>query len=176
MQYRLQSLLLPSRGRRISLYCQGVQRPGREIQFRLHLQASNRCAGGVGSLIKEAEKEICGKDHLLQIEKASQQYTDICSKLATSTGWRRLWDHSLDHGRTCVTSLKNLVRILTYPKHATRQCPLCEGIEFDSLLEHVMSDHTSSSNSWDVLQNSLTDLDPSCFSHFSCFYKLFNSS
>ena len=126
------------------------------------------------SLMREAEKEIHEKDHLLQIEKASQQHPDLC-KLAASAGWRRLWDHSLDHGKTGVTSLKNLVRILTYPKHATRQCPLCEGDEFDSLLEHVVSHHTSSSDSWDVLLNSLADLDPSCFRHLSCLYKLFNS-
>ena len=57
------------------------------------------------SVMGEAEKEIHEKDHLLQIEKASQQHPDLCI-LAALAGRRRIWDHSLDHGMTGVTSPK----------------------------------------------------------------------
>ena len=127
------------------------------------------------SLVKELEKSISQKDFALQVKKASKHHQHLCN-IAVSVGWEKLWDHSLDHGITCVTSLKNLVRIFIYPNHAARKCPLCENddnLQFDALVEHIMAYHTSSGDFWDILLNSLIELDPSCFRHLLCLYKLF---
>ena len=32
-------------------------------------------------------------------------------------GWKKLWDHVLDHREACITSLKNQVCIVSYPRH-----------------------------------------------------------
>ena len=127
----------------------------------------------MNSMLREMESEIYKKDHVLQVTKATHHH-DLC-KLA-DTGWKKLWDHSLDHGKICVTSLMNLVRILSYPKHATKPCPLCEcDSEMESLVKHTMSRHLSSSESWDTLLEALCNLEPECFTTVLCFHKVFFS-
>ena len=85
--------------------------------------------------MSEIEKTIFKQDHFLQVKNVSQHHQHLC-KIADSVRWRRLWDHSLEQGKTCVTSLVNLVRILTYPNHAAKKCPLCEDdeLQFESLI------------------------------------------
>ena len=120
----------------------------------------------------------CAQRGLLQGDKVSQNHHDL-RKLADTVGWKKLWDHCLDQGETCVASLVNLVRILSYPQHATRSCPLCESdseLQIVSLADHIISQHTSSSDSWNTLLNSLCELEPKCFTHLLCLYKLFKPS
>ena len=119
--------------------------------------------------------ELSQKYFALQVKKASKHHQHLCN-ITVSVGWEKLWDHSLDHGIMCYKPYEPIVRILTYQQHAARICPLCEDdddLQFDALVEHIMAYHTSSGDSWDVLLNSLIELDPSCFRHLLCLYKLF---
>ena len=96
------------------------------------------------------------------------------NSIADTVGWKKLWDHALDHGEACITSLRNLVRVVSYPKHAISSCPLCEVSELDVPLPgHIIEKHTNSTESWDTLFNSLLNLNSSCFSHLLCLFNLF---
>ena len=92
----------------------------------------------------------------------------------TLVGWKKLWDHTLDHGEPCIMSLKNLVTIVTYPKYASNICPLCEVAELnESLPDHIIGQHTISNEPWHTLFNSLLNLDPSLYSLIICLRNLF---
>ena len=119
--------------------------------------------------LKEAEDHIVREDRALQLQKTSQ-FSHL-NAIAESVGWRKLWDQTLDHGPSCVKSVKNLVRIISYPDYATSRCPRCEITELDppSLPAHIMVKHTNS-DSWDTLINSLV---PTLFSHVLCLLNVF---
>ena len=95
-------------------------------------------------VLKEAEDYIVKEDKALQLNKASK----FChlNAIADSVGWRKLWDLALDHGPSGIQSVKNLVRIISYPNHATNKCPKCEIAELDplSLPAHIIDEHTNS--------------------------------
>ena len=59
-------------------------------------------------------------------------------EVESAVGWPKLWDLALDHGPKCIDGLKNLVRVITFPRapHALTACPLCkeENIPRDSHL------------------------------------------
>ena len=67
--------------------------------------ASDLC--GIDFSIKEVEKFIFKKDRILQLKKAAK-YSHLCT-IADTVGWRKLGDHTLDEGRSCVTGIRNLV-------------------------------------------------------------------
>ena len=69
-------------------------------------------------------------------------------KIAECVGWK-LWDHALDHGPSVIKRVKNLVRVITYPDHATNKCPLCDILEVSqaTLAEHFIIEHTKSDSS-----------------------------
>ena len=115
-----------------------------------------------------------GFEATLQLQKTSQ-FSHL-NAIAQSVGWRKLWDQALDHGPSCVKSVKNLVRIISYPDYATSGCPRCEITELDppSLPAHIMVKHTNSDSSWDSLINSLVDMDPTFFSHVLCLLNMFS--
>ena len=96
----------------------------------------------------------------IKLKKASK----FChlNAIADSVGWRKLWDLALDHGPSGIKSVKNLVRIISYPNHATNKCPKCEVAELDplSLPAHIIDEHTNSESSWDAILNSLVSMDP----------------
>ena len=121
--------------------------------------------------LKEAEDHIVREDRALQLQKTSQ-----FNAIAESVGCRKLWDQALNHGPSCVKSVKNLVRIISYPDYATSRCPRCEITELDppSLPAHIMVKHTNSDSSWDTLINSLVDMDPTYFSHVLCLLNVFS--
>ena len=124
-------------------------------------------------IIKDLVQAIRGKDLALQLQTASNA-KHLC-KIADTVGWKKLWDHALDHGEACITSLRNLVRVVSYPKHAISSCPLCEASELDVPLPgHIIEKHTNSTESWDTLFNSLLNLNSSCFSHLLCSLIFFN--
>ena len=100
-------------------------------------------------IIKEIIQIIYKKDLAHQLKSASN-LERLC-RIAETVGWKKLWDHVLDHGEACVTSLKNLVRVMCHPLHASHPCPLCEITE----LKEVLPVHDTNSNeSWDTLFNS----------------------
>jgi hypothetical protein len=45
-------------------------------------------------------------------------YKNIRHKIAECVGWKKLWDHALDHGPSVIKGMKNLVRVITYPDHS----------------------------------------------------------
>ena len=123
-------------------------------------------------IIKDFMQAIYVKDLALQLRTASEA-EHLC-KIADAVGWKKLWDHALDHVEACITSLRNLVRIVSYPKHAISPCPLCEATELDvPLPAHIVGKHKNSFESWDTLFNSLLNLNSSCFSHLLCLFNLF---
>ena len=123
--------------------------------------------------LKVAEDHIVKEDKILQLKKTSQ----FChlNAIADSVGWRKLWDLALDHGPSGVKSVKNLVRIISYPNHASTKCPKYEIAELDSLSlpAHIIDEHTNSESSWGTLLNSLVSMDPTFFSHVLCLLNVF---
>ena len=79
------------------------------------LNATNFTASSYA--LKVAKDHIVKEDKILQLKKTSQ----FChlNAIADSVGWRKLWDLALDHGPSGVKSVKNLVRIISYPNHAS---------------------------------------------------------
>ena len=55
------------------------------------------------------------------------------------------WDLALDGGERCVDGLKNLVRVIAFPSHATSVCPVCDSVSVqrDHLLAHVITSHVA---------------------------------
>ena len=76
--------------------------------------------------------------------------------ISESVGWKELWDSALDHGPSCVESVKTLVGVISYPDHATSKCPKCDIAELDSLAlpDHIILNHTNSLSSFAIHLNS----------------------
>ena len=124
-------------------------------------------------VIREAQEYIIKEDQTLLLNKVSSY--QFLHHIAVSVGWKKLWDHALDHGSSVIKGMKNLVRVITYPDHATSKCPLCDMSELDqiTLAEHFTNEHTKSDSPWTTLIDSLTTMDPSCYSHVLCFLNTF---
>ena len=103
--------------------------------------------------------------------KAKVSNYQYLHKIAECVGWKRLWDNALDHSPSVIKSIKNLVRVITYPDHATNKCPLCDIPELSqaTLAEHFIIEPTKSDSSWNTLIDSLTTMDPS-FSDMFCAF------
>ena len=69
---------------------------------------------------REAEKHILKKDQALLLAEVSQYHH--LHMIALAIGWRKLWDHALDYGLHVVKGIKNLLRVIAYPDHATKKC------------------------------------------------------
>ena len=116
--------------------------------FTSEILSDNEPADGAGHhLIRSALKIINKKDQLLLLEKISKY--QFVHKIAECVGWKKLFDHALDHGPSVVKGMKNLVRVITYPDHLPNKCPLCDAAVLDkpTLAEHVITNHTKSDNS-----------------------------
>ena len=98
------------------------------------------------------------------------QYVHL-QRVAKDIGWRKLWDHAMDHGIHVVKGIKNLLRMIAYSDHATKKCPLCDTTELNlqCLPEHFISEHTNSEGNWETQLNSLVTMDPSFYCHVLCF-------
>ena len=93
-------------------------------------------------------------------------------------GWPRLWDLALDYGPKCVDGLRNLVRVVEFPPHASSACPLCdrETIPRDALLSHVLKIHSRIRVGSDELLSllfSVTDSNSALFKHLCSLANLF---
>ena len=137
--------------------------------FTSQILSAEGYAGGL-EIITNAQRYINKKDQALLLTKVSSyQYLH---KIAECVGWKKLWDHALDHGLAVIQSMKNFVRVITYPDYATFKCPLCDIPDLDQvpLAEHLIINHTKSDNSWSTLFDSLITMDPSFFNHILCFF------
>lgn len=146
-----------------------------ELRYSSNFTSAILCADGLdgSTVIKHAQKSIIKKDQQLLLQKASR-YPFII-QIAKKVGWKRLWDEALDHGPSVIKSLKNLIRVITYPDHSSAMCPLCDMqiLEQPSLIDHVLENHTKSDSPWSLLLDSLCVLDPQCFSHVLCLLHIF---
>ena len=102
----------------------------------------------------------------------------IVAKIESEVGWPRLWDLVLDGGERCVDGLKNLVRVIAFPSHATFACPVCENVSVqrDHLLAHVITTHVDANFTSDELLQELSlvsDSDSVLFDYLCHFAKLF---
>ena len=124
-------------------------------------------------IIRNAQNIINKKDQSLLLLKASKyQFVHL---IAECVGWKKLWDNALDHGPSVIKGMKNLVRVITYPDHSPKKCPLCDTADLDkpTLAKHVITNHTKSDNSWSSLLAALNSMDPTFFSHVLCFLHIF---
>ena len=86
---------------------------------------------------------------------------NIIVQIEEEIGWRRLWDMALDHGQRCIDGLRHLARILAYPTHAVKPCPLCDLEDFLTLIiDHILQQHSSLSQTEEgLLSCLLTEVD-----------------
>ena len=124
-------------------------------------------------IIRTAQKSINKIDQSLLLQKIFK-YPSL-HKIAECIGWKKLWDNALNHGLPAIKSTKNLVRVITYPEHSSRKCPLCdtENLEEPTLVEHVITYHTKSDTPWSSLLETLCAMDHHCFSHVLCLLHIF---
>ena len=124
-------------------------------------------------VLREAEKYIIKKDQALLLAEVSQYYH--LHMISQAIGWRKLWDDALDHGLYVVKGIKNLLRVIAYPDHAAKKCPLCDTKELDPqcLPDHFVTEHMKSEGSWNILLNSLITMNSSFYSHALCFLNVF---
>ena len=124
-------------------------------------------------IIRNAQKIIKKKDRLLLLCKASKY--QFVQQIADNVGWKKLWDNALDHGPSVSKGMKNLVRVITYPDHSPRKCPICDIANLDkpTLAEHVISNHTKSNTCWNSLLDSLSTMEPNSFGHVLCLLHIF---
>ena len=102
----------------------------------------------------------------------------IVVEVERAVGWPRLWDLALDYGPKCVDGLRNLVRVVAFPPHASSACPLCdkETISRGALLSHVLKIHSRIRVGSDELLSllfSVTDSNSALFKHLCSLASLF---
>ena len=84
----------------------------RYIQIDIYFSA-NEPVDGL-DINRNAQKIINKKDQLLLLQKVSKY--QFVHKIAECVGWKKLWDHALDHGPSVtIKGMNNLVRVITYP-------------------------------------------------------------
>ena len=84
----------------------------------------------------------CTKDH--QQERsiaAATKGLSLCTNIAECVGWKKLWDHALDHGPSVIKGMKNLVRVITYPDHSPRTKSTCIKLRNTNIHKHAFT-HT----------------------------------
>ena len=127
---------------------------------------------------REVKEVIEKKDRSLMLTKhAGRADMAIVAKIESEVGWPRLWDLALDGGERCVDGLKNLVRVIAFPSHATSACLVCENVSVqrDHLLAHVITTHVDANfTSDELLQelSSVSDSDSVLFDYLCQFAKL----
>ena len=101
-------------------------------------------------------KEVIEKDRSLMLTKhAGRADMAIVAKIESEVGWPRLWDF--------VDGLKNLVRVIAFPSHATSVCPVCDSVSVqrDHLLAHVITLHVDANFTSDELLQELSSVSDS---------------
>ena len=133
--------------------------------------SSNEPADGL-DIIRNAQRTINKKDQLLLLQKVCKH--QFVHKIAECVGWKKLWDHVLDHGPSVIKGMKNLVRVITFPDHSPSKCRLCDTADLESLFCRTCHHQPhQGDNSCSTLLDSLTTMDPTFFSHVLCFLRVF---
>ena len=127
----------------------------------------------------EIKKGLQERDRDLRLaQHEGRADMSIVVEVERAVGWPRLWDLALDHGPKCVDSLRNLVRVVAFPPHASSACPLCDrdAIPRNTLLSHVLEMHSRICVGSDELLSllfSVTDSDSALFKHLCSLANLF---
>ena len=110
---------------------------------------------------RELKEIVFSRDKTLLLEKCAMNAdTRLISEIAKVVSWSKLWDCALDRGPRCISGLKSLVRIISYPSHATRLCPKCDANSLEtSLLFHILMDHSNADFSQSDLLGALCEPD-----------------
>ena len=125
------------------------------------------------SIVKE-EHSIIKQDYTLLLSKESKFHYLELHLIAELVGWKKLWDHALDHGPQAIRGVRNLLRILICPDHTRSRCLLFEVTNLDvPLPEHILNQPMSSRGTWENFTDSLLTLDHSFFTHVICFSNVF---
>ena len=106
---------------------------------------------------RQIKDQIARNDKSLLLEKCSKnQDTRLIADIARMVSWSKLWDLALNDGPKCVNALRAFVRIISYPSHSNRACPICDINGLDSsLLAHILSSHVDTSNDASDILDSL---------------------
>ena len=152
----------------------------RELERKYELDFTTAILNDPSSCsVHERKKAIMCKDHDLQLNiHKDREDMRFVTEVETVVGWSRLWDMALDHGYKCIDGVRNLVRVMVYPEHALKPCPLCAVEKFveQSLLHHVLQKHSNTTLSGEQLLNSLfivSDSESLFFTFVSSLYRLF---
>ena len=111
--------------------------------------------------------QIARNDKSLLLEKCSKKEgTRLIADIVRMVSWSKLWDWVLNDGPKCVNVLCAFVRIISYPSHSNRACPVCDIDSLDSsLLAHILSTHIDTSNDASDILNSLWAAAPTLASN-----------
>ena len=106
---------------------------------------------------RQIKDQIVRTDKSLLLEKCRKnEDTRLIGDITRMVSWSKLWDLALNDGPKCVNALRAFVRIISYPSHSNRACPLCDVNSLDSsLLAHILSSHADSSNDASDILDSL---------------------
>ena len=129
--------------------------------------------------LRHMKKRIQSEDRDLQLQmhngRSDMQHI---VEIERTIGWPRLWDMALGHGQQCIDGLRHLARVLAYPTHAVKPCPLCdlEDLRGITLLNHVLNQHSSLSQTEEELLScllSVMDTDSPFFVKVCSLSRLF---
>ena len=127
----------------------------------------------------EIKEDLQTRDRDLRLaQHKGRADMSIIVEVERAVGWPRLWDLALDYGPKCVDGLKHLVRVVTFPPHASSTCTLCdrETIPRDTLLSHVLEMHSRIRVGSDEILSllvSVTDSNSVLFKHLCSLSNLF---
>ena len=105
---------------------------------------------------RQIKDQIARNDKSLLEKCSKNQDTRLIADIARMVSWSKLWDLALNDGPKCVNALRAFVRIISYPLHSNRACPICDVNGLDSsLLAHILSSHVDTSNDASDILDSL---------------------
>ena len=125
------------------------------------------------------KKSLQSRDRELRLQTLEERADmETIVNVERAVGWLKLWDLALENGQRCTDGIKHLARVLVYPTHASKVCPLCdtESLQNASLLDHVLKEHSCLSLTGEQLLSSLlkvSDSDSSFFVHINSLSRLF---
>ena len=127
----------------------------------------------------EIKEDLQTRDQDLRLtQHEGRADMSIVVEVERAVGWPRLWDLALDYGPKCVDGLRNLVRVVAFPPHASSACPLCdkETISRGALLSHVLKIHSRIRVGSDELLSllySVTNSNSALFKHLCSLASFF---
>ena len=142
--------------------------PSHNLTHSLLISSSNPESGEEDrTSTRQIKDQIARNDKSLLLEKCSKREdTKLIADIARMVSWLKLWDLALNDGPKCVNALRAFVRIISYPSHSNKACPVCDIDSLDSsLLAHILSTHLDTSNDASDILNSLWAAAPTLASN-----------